>query len=180
MNAPGLAGDPCGTFRPAETQPRTSTGSAPRWFGRQNRVLYVLAVTWVLNFLDLGYTITEANARLFREMNPLAAQMMDSPVTLIIFKGSLVWIGSWVLLRYRHRRIAEMACWLILAAYAYVNVRWQQYYDDVLVTLNDPCVTFESQASCTLPGGRIPAVMPHDGSFRQFLPGENGPRPAHP
>lgn len=120
-------------------------------WGRPQRVLYVLAAIWVLNFFDLGFTITESKARLFRELNPLAATMLDHPIALVMYKSSLVLIGSWLLLRYRGRRLTELACWLLLATNGYVGLRWQQYYADVMVTMHDPCVIFESQAACTIP-----------------------------
>lgn len=122
----------------------------PLW-GRSQRVLYVLAAIWVLNFFDLGFTITESNAKLFRELNPLAATMMDHPHALVLYKTSLVVIGSWLLLRYRRRRLTELACWLLLATNGYVGIRWQQYYADVMVTFHDPCVIYETQATCRIP-----------------------------
>lgn len=121
------------------------------WMERPRRVLYLLAAVWVLNFLDLGLTLTESGARLFRELNPVAARMMDEPLALVMYKASLVWIGSWILLRFRDRRLTEMACWFLLATYSYVGLRWQQYYTDVLVTFHDPCVVFETQACCAVP-----------------------------
>ncbi len=122
----------------------------PLW-GRSQRVLYVLAAIWVLNFFDLGFTITESKAKLFRELNPLAATMMDHPHALVLYKTSLVVIGSWLLLRYRRRRLTELACWLLLATNGYVGIRWQQYYADVMVTFHDPCVIYETQATCRIP-----------------------------
>lgn len=122
----------------------------PVW-GRSQRVLYALAAIWVLNFFDLGFTITESKAKLFRELNPLAATMMDHPHALVLYKTSLVVIGSWLLLRYRRRRLTELACWLLLATNGYVGIRWQQYYADVLVTFHDPCVIYETQATCRIP-----------------------------
>jgi hypothetical protein len=121
------------------------------WVERPRRVLYLLAGVWVLNFLDLGLTLTESNGRLFRELNPVAAHMLDEPLALVMYKASLVWIGSWILLRFRSRRLTELACWFLLATYGYVGLRWQQYYSDVMITLHDPCVIFEAQACCAVP-----------------------------
>lgn len=122
----------------------------PLW-GRSQRVLYALAAIWVLNLFDLSFTITESKAKLFRELNPLAATMLDHPHALVLYKSSLVVIGSWLLLRYRRRRLTELACWLLLATNGYVGIRWQQYYADVMVTFHDPCVIYETQATCRIP-----------------------------
>ena len=140
-----------GGFAPAPAaRPLPLPLRRPLW-GRSQRVLYVLAAVWVLNFFDLGFTITESKAKLFRELNPLAATMLDHPLALVLYKSSLVIIGSWLLLRYRRRRLTELACWLLLATNGYVGIRWQQYYADVLVTFHDPCVIYEAQATCRIP-----------------------------
>ena len=134
-----------------ESAGAASAASLRFWLDRPRRVLYLLAGVWVLNFMDLGLTITESEARLFRELNPLAAQMLGEPLALVMYKASLVWIGSWILLRFRARRLTELACWFLLATYSYVGLRWHQYYSDVIVTFHDPCVVFETQACCAVP-----------------------------
>lgn len=109
-------------------------------FDRPRRVVLLLAAVWVLNAFDLGFTIIEANGRLFRELNPMAAQLLENPIALATYKVSLVFMGSFILLKYRRRRVSELGCWFLFFTYSYLWVRWAEYYDHVTVTLSDPCV----------------------------------------
>lgn len=109
-------------------------------FDRSRRVMLLLAAVWVLNAFDLCFTIIESNGRFFRELNPMAAQLLDTPVALATYKVSLVFMGSFILLKHRRRRISELGCWFLLCTYSYLWVRWAEYYDHLTVTLNDPCV----------------------------------------
>lgn len=107
------------------------------------RVLVLLSTIWVLNLFDLCYTLLEANGRHFRELNPVAAYLLDHPHALVLYKASLVTIGSVILLSHRRVRLVEFSCWFVLAAYVYVAIRWSMYFSDLHVCLADPAVTVE-------------------------------------
>ena len=105
------------------------------------RVLVVISAVWVLNLFDLSYTLLEADGRHFRELNPVAAYLLGHPHALVMYKASLVIIGSVILLRHRRLRLVEIASWLILAAYVYVAIRWSLYFADLHICLSDPAVS---------------------------------------
>jgi hypothetical protein len=107
------------------------------------RVLVVLSFVWVLNLLDLSFTLLEANGRHFRELNPVAAYMLDHPHALVLYKASLVTIGSVIFLAFRRVRLVEIGCWFVLAAYVYVALRWSLYFDDLHICMNDPAIPVE-------------------------------------
>lgn len=143
MSLPGL--DLARAFERAQRPSR----SAAAWqalvtmaghLNRPRRVMLLLAAVWVLNAFDLCFTIIESSGRFFRELNPMAAQLLDTPVALATYKVSLVFMGSFILLKYRRRRISELGCWFLLFTYSYLWVRWAEYYDHLTVTLSDPCV----------------------------------------
>lgn len=100
-----------------------------RWLIRPRRVLLLLAAIWVLNVFDLGYTLLESTQNHFVEMNPLAAGLIGEPTAmLVVYKASLVIIGSAVLLIFSRHSTTEWACWFLLAVYMYVGLRWCLYY----------------------------------------------------
>lgn len=124
----------------AETSSRV-VRSALTWPARSRRVFLLLVCIWLLNAFDLLCTLGEARQRLFHELNPMAAQLLaHPPAALLAYKTSLVFIGSFILFAHRRQRLAELSCWLILAVYGYVTLRWTMYYDDLALALNDPAV----------------------------------------
>jgi hypothetical protein len=99
------------------------------WLTRARRVLLALAAVWVLNIFDLGFTLVESSHGHFTELNPIAASILSRPdYFLIAFKLGLLTLGSIILLVLREHRLAELGCWLLLAAYLYVGARWYAYY----------------------------------------------------
>lgn len=121
--------------------PLTYVHRTAQWLCRPRRVVGLLLLIWGLNGLDLGYTIAESNQRLFRELNPVAAHVLQAPpYALVLYKASLVAIGSAILIRLRRERVAELSCWFLLTVYCYVSVRWLIYYDHITAVLSDPAV----------------------------------------
>jgi hypothetical protein len=105
----------------------------------------VLLAIWVLNLFDLGYTLHQARAHHFTEMNPLAARLLHGPpLLLLLFKVSLVSVGTVILVWLRRHAIAELACWLLLATYFYVAVRWLTYYEQALALPVDELTRMQS------------------------------------
>jgi uncharacterized protein DUF5658 len=118
---------------------------------RATRVLAVLSLIWVLNFFDLSYTVLESSGRHFRELNPVAAALLESPIALVAYKAALVAVGSTILLLYRNVRVVEWGSWLVLAAYVWVAIRWSLYFADLAVCATDPVISREPLLSCALP-----------------------------
>lgn len=114
--------------------PAAGASPAPfRWLTRSRRVLLLLAAVWVLNIFDLGFTLVETTHGHFTELNPIAAHILDGPeYVLICFKLGLLTFGSVILLTLRTLRLAELGCWMLLATYIYVAVRWYAYYHCLL------------------------------------------------
>lgn len=115
-----------------------------RWLTRPRRVLLLLAAVWVVNIFDLGYTLLESLHSEFVELNPLAARLLDAPPELLVlYKTALLAISSTILLLHRRHRTAELACWLLLAAYLYVGICWGLYYEQRLICLEDPAINVD-------------------------------------
>ncbi len=113
----------------------------PRYFVRPRRVLFVLTAVWVLNAFDLQFTMLEAGARSFHEVNPFAARLLDAhPSAIVAYKVILVAAGSFIMLRLRNHRTTELACWFVFATYALVGIVWQVYYHHAVEMLCDPAV----------------------------------------
>lgn len=119
-----------------------------RYLVRPRRVLFILAAVWVLNLFDLHYTLLEAPQRHFRELNPVAAQLLCGPPHLLIaYKLLLVAIGSAIMLSLRNHRATELGCWLIFATYAFVGVCWQAYYAHAMDLFDAPAASVPSLAA---------------------------------
>lgn len=101
----------------------------PRLLHRPVRVLLLLLGVWVLSTFDLGFTLHQAKAHCFVELNPLAARLLHAPpYALVLYKFVLLAPGTLILICVRRHAVAELGCWLLLAAYFYVAVRWFTYY----------------------------------------------------
>lgn len=117
------------------------------WLVRPRRVLLVLSVVWVINLFDLGFTLTESQRHNFRELNPLAASLLHSSPSLVLYKAVLVLVGSSILLLHSRQRVTEIATWLVFAIYGYVGCCWWLYYEHIVETLSDPAVTLPALAN---------------------------------
>lgn len=111
--------------------------AAPRsWHGflrhctRPRRILLLLAVLWLLNVLDLRFTMLEASGNvLFNELNPVAAHLLGNSLdALVAYKLTLVALASLILWRLRSYSPAEWGTWLATAAYAAVFMQWMLYF----------------------------------------------------
>ncbi len=109
------------------------------WPTRGSRVVLLMVVICLLNYVDLGLTLIEARNHLFIELNPLASRLIQHPPpVLIAYKVVLVLVGGAILIALRNHRITEWACWLLFSAYGFVALRWAVYYSHLLETFNDP------------------------------------------
>lgn len=111
------------------------------FLSRPRRVIGLLLIIWTLNVADLSFTIQESDQRLFRELNPVAAKIIQwPPIALVAYKLSLVVVASTILIRLRRQRVVELSCWFLLAVYGYVGMRWNIYYGELTVAMSDPAV----------------------------------------
>ena len=115
-------------------------------------MLLALAGVWVINLLDLGYTLLESLHHGFVELNPVAAGLIgESTAALVGYKLTLLVISSTILLICRRHRVAELSCWFLLAVYLQVAICWWYYYEQRLTSLNDPAVNVAPIIGCCLP-----------------------------
>lgn len=99
---------------------------------RSKRVLLVLVAVFLLNGFDLFFTLDQAQAAHFVELNPIAAQLLENPQALILYKFALLGIGSAIIIWFRRHSVAEWAAWFLLAACIYVGLRWHSYYEALM------------------------------------------------
>lgn len=97
---------------------------------RARRVLLFLSAVWMLNAFDLTMTLRAQADGMLHEGNPLAKYVMQHGApALTAFKLALLCGASIVLVRFRQRRIAELASCLVLAIYVGVAFQWKFCYD---------------------------------------------------
>lgn len=97
---------------------------------RAHRIICLVLGIWMLNAFDLAFTILSHEQGLLHEENPLARQMLSNGMaSIILFKLGMVLIGSYPLLRFRTARIAELAAYLVFAAYVLLAIRWSMCYE---------------------------------------------------
>lgn len=106
---------------------------------RAHRVICLVLAIWLLNGFDLTFTILAHEQGLLQEQNPLARKLLaEGPLSVILFKVGLVFIGSYPLLRFRRARITEMATLVILLAYGLLAVHWSECYKLYTLTSGGP------------------------------------------
>lgn len=92
---------------------------------RAHRVICLVLGIWLLNGFDLAFTVISHQHGMLHEENPLARHMLQyGTASIVLYKTGLVMIGSYPLLRFRKARIAELGSFVILAAYAFLALRW--------------------------------------------------------
>ncbi len=96
---------------------------------RGRRVLTALIVVWLLSVFDLLFTILAHRIGGFRELNPIAAQLLRQSGWLAFFKFATVATGSSILLLFRRRLTSEIAAWLVCAIYVVLAWMWIHYYE---------------------------------------------------
>lgn len=102
---------------------------------RSRRVILLVLGIWLFNAFDLVLTVLAHNQGLLREENPLARALLEMGIpSLVLFKIGLVLIGSYPLLRFRMARITEMGTCVILVAYMFLAVHWNECYNLYLLT----------------------------------------------
>lgn len=112
-----------------------------QWLNRPRRVLLTLFAVWVVCVFDFYFTLSEWGQAHFIEMNPLAVYLLSkSPHLVAWFKFGLLGLGTVILLGLRRHRVAEYACWFLLAAEIYLAVRWFVYYESLSSGETNPMI----------------------------------------
>ena len=80
-------------------------------------MVLVLALVWVLNFVDALMTIAWVQFGIALEANPLMADIVEQPALFLTTKTVLVSLGTALLWRFRHKRLALRASLVALICY---------------------------------------------------------------
>ena len=85
-------------------------------------MILVLALVWLLNFVDGLMTVVWVQFGVALEANPLMAEIVERPVVFLSTKTVLVTLGSLLLWRFRSFRLAKASALLALVCYAGILV----------------------------------------------------------
>ena len=101
---------------------------------RTRRVAQGICILWLLSVADLFFTLWAHLFTPFQEANPLAAAFLnaDHLAALILLKLILTTVGATIFWRLRHHGRAEVALWLVVAAYVLLALRWSTYTTGVM------------------------------------------------
>ena len=123
-----------------------------KWLSRPRRILLTLTAIWVINMMDLAFTMTESLHTAFNELNPLAKFLIGkNPDLLIVYKFGLLTVSSTILLIYRRQRVSELGCWLLFGVYIFVAIRWMAYFDQRILIFADPAINVDPFLGRCLP-----------------------------
>ncbi|MDY6913874.1 MAG: DUF5658 family protein [Planctomycetota bacterium] len=95
---------------------------------RARRVVLMIIFIWILNIFDLSLTILAHEVGGFREVNPIARDLLYISAKLVFFKLSMVGLATFILLAFRRYRLTEFACWGLCCVYTALAFRWMAYY----------------------------------------------------
>jgi hypothetical protein len=104
------------------------------WFqhfrrNRPRRILLLLAAVWIMQGFDLGFTVVAHRCESFAELNPVARWALQRGATgAIVYKVTLVLLGSVILWCCRRRVLSECLLWLVVAACVGLSLRWRDYF----------------------------------------------------
>lgn len=107
---------------------------------RPPRLVTLLLGLWVLNGLDLAFTVVESGrSYAFVELNPVARPLTAASTPMLVaYKVSLLGVGSHILMWLRRHRIAERAAWLLVGAYSCLLAYWGIYFMLIHPAFSDP------------------------------------------
>lgn len=96
---------------------------------RSRRIAWLLVTVWLLCLTDLSFTLWAHWFTPFHEVNPLARSLLahSGPQSLVVFKVVLTLAGTGIFWGCRRRKTAELASWLVVAAYVMLAVQWSTY-----------------------------------------------------
>ena len=102
---------------------------------RSFRVFTAIFAIVLFHISDLYMTLQYRGLNLMIESNQIARVVIYevSPLPLIFYKTVLTLIGCSLLIRYKDRISAEIACWFILSILIIVIAKWTLYMDAITV-----------------------------------------------
>jgi hypothetical protein len=90
-------------------------------------VVVALCLMMGMSVIDLVWTVLAGQAGAMTELNPLAAQFMDSPVQLACIKVFATAIGFGILFVWRQRRQVQQATWWMCLVCVLLTFRWVMF-----------------------------------------------------
>lgn len=96
---------------------------------RSRRVTALVLGIIALSLFDLHLTLTYLQSGGMIESNPLARLVMSygSPAALGLWKAASVGLATWILIRARTHRSAEIAAWIGIAVLTWLALQWSGY-----------------------------------------------------
>ncbi len=96
---------------------------------RPTRVVFLLAIVWLLSLADLGFTLWAHRWTPFVESNPLAAKLLAAGMTasVVLLKLTTTLIATHLFWQVRRFPRAEAALWFIIVALTGLAILWNQY-----------------------------------------------------
>lgn len=127
--AMGLPGAP--EFAPIDngvSQAPSSNGISSGQFNvRSKRLFWLLVMAWLLNLMDLAYTLLAHEHDLLHELNPLAATILPyGPLALIAYKVGFLLLGTVILWICREHWLTESCLWGYTAVCMALAFWWQR------------------------------------------------------
>ena len=83
-----------------------------------------LLLMLAMSLIDLVWTILAGQAGVMKEVNPLAATYLDSPVQLVAFKVTATGLGCGILYAWRRRKQVQDATWWMCLVCVLLTFRW--------------------------------------------------------
>ncbi|HVX86689.1 MAG TPA: DUF5658 family protein [Phycisphaerae bacterium] len=110
--------------------PRLSAGQPP---SRAQRIALLLALLAILNFVDLYCTLFAYHLGMLQELNPVAAAFLTVGLkpSFICYKLVMLIAGSTMLWKLRSSGWTLPACWILVAAYAWLALVWYRWIHEV-------------------------------------------------
>jgi len=114
-------------------------GHMLQWIGRglggdnagsqesQRFVVVALGLMFGMSLLDVLWTVLAGQAGAMRELNPIAAQFIDSPMKLALFKAAATAVGFSILYGWRHRGQIQHATWWMCLVCVLLTFRWVMF-----------------------------------------------------
>lgn len=97
----------------------------------------------MLNAFDLALTMMSHYYGFLDEANPVARHFLNGGTApIVLFKASMVMIGSAPLIHFRRTRLVEMASFVILITYALLAVRWTVCFELYAASANCPSLRY--------------------------------------
>ena len=102
-----------------------SAGDDPQHADQAARAVTIaLCLMLGMLILDLTWTILAGQAGVMKEVNPIAAEMIDSPLQLAVFKIVTTSIGLGILYFWRNRHQIQFATWWVCLVCVLLTFRW--------------------------------------------------------